>query len=427
MPGSEIKKNKRGIWQMPWGFPENMIVVLGITMVGFALHLVIGNFDFYLLISPVNLIVGGIVITLCVATLFLKGSNFLRWFSGVRFSVSLIMMLLILSVIMGLTPQSTGSDAGDIFYLLGFTQMTRSWAFVLTYFTTLLSLGCLIVRKLKNFKLKDYGFYANHIGLWLVLSAAGLGHADIERYVMHIGEGETEWRVYDSGGNVKELPIAIKLNDFDMEEYPPKLVIIDRQSGEPQPESSPDYYQIDTKNTNGRLNGWRVQMDEYIHRAIRNSDSTYLEVQMPGATPAARISVHNEETGEKHTGWVCGGNRAQLYMTLPLNEQLCVVMTQAEPRRFMSDVEIYTPDGTVKKALIEVNKPVQMGSWTVYQYGYDDQAGRLSSYSSMELVYDPWKVPVYIGFGMIALGALAMIWNGKQLRRKYEIDKYDLE
>ena len=93
-------------------------------------------------------------------------------------------------------------------------------------------------------------------------------------------------------------------------------------------------------------------------------------------------------------------------------------MTVTEPKRFMSDVEVSTPDGTTKSAILEVNHPLRIGSWTIYQHGYDNAAGRLSSYSSMELVYDPWIVPVYIGLIMIAFGAVAMIVRGHSLSRK---------
>ncbi|EGK05806.1 hypothetical protein [Dysgonomonas mossii] len=65
---------------------------------------------------------------------------------------------------------------------------------------------------------------------------------------------------------------------------------------------------------------------------------------------------------------------------------------------------------------------MRIGSWTIYQYGYDNQAGRLSSYSSMELVYDPWVIPVYIGFIFIALGSIALIWNGRLVRNRNEND-----
>ncbi|MEO4004981.1 cytochrome c biogenesis protein ResB [Flavobacterium sp. CAU 1735] len=423
-------KNKRKIWQMPWGFPESITIVCGIVVVGSMLQLLLrGGFNFYLLAAPVNYYIGGGLILTCIGLSLLKKNRFIKWFSGIPFSISLIMAFLLLSLIMGLTPQLTGeqTNTGTIFSQLGFDQMTHSWAFVLIYLTMLLALGVLIAQRLQNFKWKDYTFHAYHIGIWLVLFSTGLGHADMERYIMHVPEGETEWRVYDASKNVKELPIAIQLNDFDMETYPPQLTIIDRHSGAPQPKAKPDFYSIDSENSSGMLNGWQLKLEKYIHQAIRNSDSTYREMPMPGATPAAHISMYNPSTGVKHSGWVCGGNQAQLYMTLPLTEHLSVVMSQAEPKRFRSDVILYTPNGTPKKAIIEVNKPAQVNNWMVYQYGYNNQAGQLSKYSSMELVYDPWKTAVYIGFGLIALGTIAMIWNGKQIKHKYTNDKQPLE
>ncbi len=413
--------HQRKMWQMPWGYPESITITAGIAFVGFMLQITIKEFNFFLLTSPVNLIVGASIIGLCLLTLAFKKSKILRWFTGVPFSVSLITALLLLTLIMGLTPQ-TGSEAAaskhSFVSLLGFNNMTGSWPFILIYFTTLLSLGSLIVRRVAKFNIKDYGFYLNHLGLWLVLFAGGLGHADMERYIMHVREGEVEWRVYDSEGSVKELPIAIQLNDFDMEVYPPKLTIIDRASGEPQPISAPDYYQIDTKAPKGELNGWILEMNEYIHQAIRNSDSTYRETPMPGATPAAYITMYNPSTSETRKGWVCGGNQVQLYKTLELDEQYVVVMTVPEPKRFMSDIEVFTPKGSVKKTILEVNHPLRIDSWTIYQYGYDNAAGQLSSYSSMELVYDPWIIPVYIGFLMVALGSIVMIVKGRSSNRK---------
>ena len=413
------QENKRKFWQMPWGYPKSITITAGIAYVGFVLQMAISDFNFYLLTSPVNLIVGALIVSLCLLTLTIRKAKFLKWFTSIPFSVCLIMALLILTLIMGLTPQ-TGSAPADrnFFTMLGFHNMTGSLPFILIYFTTLLSLGSLIIRRLAKFNIRDYGFYLNHLGLWLVLFAGGLGHADMERYIMHVREGEVEWRVYDGEGNVKELPIAIQLNDFDMEVYPPKLTIIDRTSGEPQPQSAPDYYQIDTKAPTGKLDGWVLEINEYIHQAVRNSDSTYLEAPIPETTPTAYITMTNPSTGEVLKGWVGGGNRAQLYKSLELSKQYAVVMTVTEAKRFMSDVEVSTPDGTTKSAILEVNHPLRIGSWTIYQHGYDNAAGRLSSYSSMELVYDPWIVPVYIGLIMIAIGAVAMIVRGHSLSRK---------
>lgn len=416
----KMENNKRKMWQFPWRYRESIAFVGGIVLIGFILQYTVGNFNFFLLQSPVNLIFGGVIILFLLLFALVRKNPFYQWFSGVPFSVTIIAALLILSLIMGLTPQIVRVHSHDtnIFTILGFRQVTSSWPFILVYLLTLLSLGSLIVRRLIAFRKEDYAFYFNHIGLWVLLFAAGLGTADIKRYVMHIYEKEVEWRVFSENGDMLQLPIGIQLNDFDMEEYPPKLTVIHRRTGEAQPLDKPQFFQIDEKRPTGELFGWDIELKEYIHQAVRNSDSTYQAVPMPGSTPAAKILATNQKTGDRHEGWVCGGNMAQLYMTLPLDTQYCVAMTKPEPKKFTSDIKVFTEDGKMAETVLEVNKPLRIGSWTIYQYGYDDKAGRLSSYSSLELVYDPWLYPVYLGIGLLAIGSVCLLWSGNRKNRR---------
>lgn len=415
------------MWQFPWRYSESIAFVAGFVIIGFILQWIVGNFDYLLLQEPVSLIFGGVIIVLLVLFSFARKSAFYQWFSGVPFSVTLIAALLLIGLVMGLTPQVVRLHPHDhsILSRLGFRQVTSSWPFVITYFLTLLSLGSLIVRRLIAFRKEDYAFYFNHIGLWILLFAAGFGAADIRRYVMHVREGEVEWRVYnDENQVVLELPIAIQLNDFDMEEYNPPLMIIDRETGKTQPEGKPDIYQIDEKRPNGKLMDWDIELQEYIHLAVRNSDSTYQEVHMPGASPAALITATNSRTGEMKEGWISGGNMAQLYMTLPLDSQYTLVMDKAAPKRFMSDIKVFLKKDEKGDevedidAVLEVNKPLRIGSWTIYQYGYDNDAGKMSTYSSMELVYDPWLYPAYAGIALLAIGSVCLLWSGNKKRRK---------
>ena len=419
-----MEQEKRKMWQYPWRYKESIAFILGIIVVGFVLQITIGNFDFSLLQFPVNIIVGGIIVIILVLSLFFRKSYFLKWISGVPFSVTAIAAILLLGLIMGLTPQSIGhthtSADSNIFFTLGFDRMTSSWSFVLVYCITLLTLGLVIVRRLTSFRLNDYAFYFNHIGLWILLFSAGLGSSDMRRYVMHVREGETEWRVYSENKDILELPIAIELNDFYMEEYPPNLVVIDRGTGVAQPENKPEYFHIDEKRKVQKIDKWELTMEEYIHEAIRNSDSTYQAVPMPGSSPAIKVNVRNTENNDVKSGWVCSGNISQLYMVLNLDSTYCVAMTQPEPKRFVSDINVYMKDGVSAHTLLEVNKPYKAGSWMLYQYDYDKDAGKMSTYTSIELVYDPWIVPVYIGIGLFALGSICMLWTGN--KRKEEQD-----
>ncbi len=416
-------REERRVWQTPWGYPESIAVVLGVILIGLTLQFVIGSFDFFILASPVNLITGLVLFVLSLVLGFnSRKVDFARWISSTSMSVTLILSMLILTIIMGLTPQvAVGAESR---MLLGFDSMTSNWSFVMLYGLTLVSLGAVVVRRVERLRSRDLPFVLQHAGLWFLLAASGLGYADMERYIMYVKEGETQWRVFGADGSVKELPIAIKLNDFDMELYPPKLAVVDRSSGAVQPQEKPEYFQIDEDISSGRIAGVEIEVKEYIHRAVRSADSTYREVPMPGSTPAIKISARY--AGEEFEGWICGGNQLQNYMSMSLDDRYSVVMTPAEPRRFLSDVEVYSVDSDAVEARIEVNHPLQVDSWMIYQYGYDNDAGSLSSYSSFELVYDPWLSAIYVGILSMMFGALYMVVKGSD-RGEIKCRKDDVE
>ncbi|CAK7017894.1 MAG: hypothetical protein DELT_02316 [Desulfovibrio sp.] len=415
-----MEQKKRSLWQAPWQYKESALLVTGIVAVGFALQLTLGHFNFFLLHYPINAAFAAGLTILLALSVFARKTAVFQWLSGIPFCVCLITALLFFSVIMGLTPQVARVDphAHNFFADLGFTVVTASWPFVLLYALTLVSLGLVIVRKLASFRKKDLAFYCNHLGLWILLLAAGLGAADMQRFVMHVREGEVEWRVYSARNDVLELPIAIRLRDFSMEEYPPKLVVINRENGKPQPETTPYYVQIDEKQPAGTLGEWAVTVDEYIHEAVRSGDG-YKTSPMPASTPAARVTAKNARTGETKTGWVCGGGTIPGFFSgLELNDELTMVMTQPEPKRFVSDITVLTKDGVKKEARLEVNKPLSVGPWMLYQYGYDDKAGKMSAYSSIELVRDGWLWPAYAGIILLMAGSVLLVWNGTGKRRK---------
>lgn len=408
-----MTEERQKIWQQPWQYAESIAFVLGLMAAGFALQLVLGAFNFPAVSSPVNLYIAGAILIFPPVFSIWRKTAFYQWFSGVPFSVSLTGGLLVLGIVMGLTPQMEYLDPHDksLITRAGFRQMTSSHAFVIIYFTTLLSLWTLIVRRLFTFRIKDYAFFLNHIGLWLLLFAAGLGAADLKRFVMHVNEGETQWQVYNRNGAPLELPIAIQLNDFYMEEYPPKLVIIDHRTGDALPKDKPQYFQIDEANPSGKLMDWNIHVKKYIHHAVRSNDSNnlYREAHISAATPAVLLEAVNRKTNRTVSGWVCGGNLSQPHAYQQLDNDRLLVATRAEPKKFVSDIDVYTPDGLSVHALLEVNKPLKIGNWMIYQYGYDNQAGKASTYSSFELVYDPWKWLVYTGIVLLAAGAICLI------------------
>ena len=61
-----------------------------------------------------------------------------------------------------------------------------------------------------------------------------------------------------------------------------------------------------------------------------------------------------------------------------------------------------------KEACIEVNKPLSIAGWKIYQLSYDETKGKWSRMSVFELVRDPWLPIVYTGILMMIAGAIGL-------------------
>jgi hypothetical protein len=405
----------RRLWQFPWGYPESVLFVEGIALVGFLLQFAVGQFDFTLLRSPANFVALAILAALIFLGVHFQNACVARWVAGIPLAVTLTTALLLLGLCMEFTPQLTRlpPQADDLGSRLGLRMMTSSWPFVLLYGLLLVTLGIATAKRILRFSRRDSAFLCNHLGLWILLASSGLGAADMLRAVMEVREGETEWRARDGrSGEMLELPIAITLRDFVLEEYPPKLAVVDRKSSQPQPEGRPDFYQIDPRHPEGRLDGWAITLARYLHEAVRINEE-FRPSPMPESTPAAAVTARNPSTGETRTGWVSNGGKVPFFAAaVILDEDHALVMTEPEPRRFASDITVIPKGGAAVDAILEVNKPVTLGDWMIYQYGYDTAAGKMSSHSQMELVYDPWLLPARVGMGLMMAGALLLVWNG---------------
>lgn len=412
--GAFFNMNKKALWTAPFGYRESFLSILGLLCIGTLLQYFTGTFNFLLLHNPINYIVLGALCILCFLLSKLKNS-FIGWLTGIPFSVTLIGAMLFLTLLMGIIPQlAPSAHSHTLIDRLGFSAITRSWQFILCFTVLLLSLGTLSLKRIRVLNKKNIFFFMTHAGLFLALLGAGLGASDMQRFVMYVDENKTEWCVYNENQEAIELPLAIELHDFDMEYYPPKLVLIDRKTGEPLPPDKPIFFQIDPKFAHGQLGDYQLEILTYYQNAVWAGNNEYKEYDMIGSSPAAKIKVTDTKTTESTTGWVTTGNMSQFVSALPLNEEISLVMTKADPKRFLSDITVMTKDGEKVRTTLEVNKPLRLGSWVIYQYGYDEDLGELSPYSSFELVYDPWIYLAYCGLIMLCVGSLFLIWLGKK-------------
>ncbi len=410
------------IWEQPWGYREGFIVAAGIVFSGLLLQLTVGNIQPSLFASPVNSIFGALFTATLLAIHFLLPKNrTIRWLAGVYASVPAIFILLLLCIILGLIPQFPHNSGHEqlpptLFTPLGWYRMTTSWPFVLLCFYILFLLGLTTLKRTgQKQSWRDIGFYLNHLGLFLALGGGLLGSADLERLTMRVNEGEVEWRATNQSEETKELSLAIQLDTFMIEEYPPKLVIIENETGRILPAVRADSYQFEEVGETVQIAGVTMEILDYLPHAAIFRDSSFLNVlplMMEGATIAIKVRVNNTGDNQPVEGWISNGSHLFPPSTLQISENTSIAMPPQEIKRYSSHVTIYTERGTARQAVIEVNSPLSVENWMIYQYSYDEVKGKYSDSSVFELVRDPWLKVVYTGIYMLMAGALFLFIAG---------------
>ena len=401
---------KKPIWQHPFGYAESFIISIGILCVGFILEFILPKAH-STLVFPLNLILGASFFTLLVLSHFLfRKTKIHAFLSSIPLTISLVSVLSVLVIVMGIFPQIPSSENG-LFQRLGLNQMTSSYPFLMINLLLLLVLGFVSLRKTFPFKLKNWGFVCSHWGLWIVIFAGGLGSGDLRRLKMDVYENKIELQSYDENKKLYEMPLAIKLKDFLIDEFNPKLAIIENESGSLYEAQKPSMIMIE-KDLHCDLQNWKIQVEEFYVTSGRAGDRYYKLADF-GAAPAAKVQVISAQN-DTLRGWISCGSFNRPHESLKLNDQFSLVMTVPEPKRFSSEVTFFTPDGKKQDATLEVNKPVTVNGWKIYQLSYDDKMGRYSDKSILEVVRDPWQPYVYLGSFMMMIGAIYMFWKGRE-------------
>ena len=401
------------MWKQPPGYTEGWTICSGLFITGIVLQLFSGKIVSDLLNFPINLISGALflIFILSFHLISIKIKK-LQWFAGYAAAVTSLSSLLFLIIIMGLTrqlPSSYDLSQENGFVRVGFMQMTVSWPFILLILYFLWILGLVVLKRLSRFKWKDTGFVFNHSGLFIALFGAIWGSGDLQRLRMTVPLNTPEWRATNEKNETVELPLAIELKSFTIDEYPPKLMLLNNITGEALPEKKPVNVSVETCPFEAELLDWKLEIvrDLPCAAGINNLDTiNYVEFHGEGATSALYVKAYNVTDDTRKEGWVSCGNHLFPYASLRLNEKVSLIMAEREPKRYASDVMVYTQSGYSKEELIEVNKPLSVDGWKIYQLSYDETIGKWSQYSVFELVKDPWLPVVYSGIGMMLAGAV---------------------
>ena len=181
---------------------------------GLMLELSVGPVVWEAFAWPVNGIVfAGFLQTILVMYLWRKRLYACQFIGTYQAAIPAMLYAVGLTILMGLTRQS--QDGTWLNNMLSF------WPFVLTYVYIAVILGLIILRRmlhLHNWR-RDIPFLLNHLGLFLAMTTATLGNADMQRLRMVTSIGNPEWRALEPGGTIKEMPLAIELKRFIMETY----------------------------------------------------------------------------------------------------------------------------------------------------------------------------------------------------------------
>ncbi len=422
------------MWKQPWTYPEGFTIASGLLIVGLMLQWSVGPLEWTVFRWPANIIVLAVYVLCLVAAYLCRGrSHAIRFLSTPYAAVPALAFAAVLTVVMGLTPQvaATRRPADPI----GLTRMLSWWPFILIYIYVSVIVALVAIGQLCHFTWRRLSSLLCHMGLFVVLAGGTLGSADMQRVKVYCEQGQPEWRALDERQEVVELPLAIQLEQFTIDEYPPKLMMINSE-GLPIPKDKPATLLIDSTFTTSDLNGWTVSIVKRLDNAAPavlasmagnmpremmgqlKMDSLGMAINKGGFVPfegrgaQCALLVKATKDGKEKTGWVTCGSYLFPYQGLALPDGTTIAMPTREPERYASLVDIYTKSGKNIQTTIEVNKPFTIEGWKVYQLSYNEQMGKWSTLSIFECVSDPWLPVVYVGIFLLLAGAILMIFVG---------------
>ena len=202
----------------PWGMTAGGLVCMAIVAAGLLLQAVLGPVHWEGMAWPVNAIVLAVMLLGIVLMTLLRGKvRLFRWMATLQAGIPAMVACAMLTVLMGVARQVPSEHAAAD--PIGITAMLSFWPFVMSYFWLMVLVGMTCLTRLRP-RWRNVPFLLNHLGIFIALVAGTLGNADMQRLRMMVQEGTTEWRAVDVRRNVRELPIAIELHDFTIQESP---------------------------------------------------------------------------------------------------------------------------------------------------------------------------------------------------------------
>lgn len=401
---------------LQWGYKRAFLRCALLLVVGAVLQIVFGDFDNKFLRYPWGLIfaVNYLYVLLLVYVQSAKWKWLKQLYDGYAMISSLTSMM-VLTIIFGFTRQDPATEG--LVGMLGFSRMTSSWIFIIFLFYFLTALGVTVMRDLHHWRQVRLAALMSHLVVFVALAAAMFGSADKERVTVDLHLDRMTYMGVNQQGEQVELPFALTLKEFKMDEYPAKLYVLDSK----QESSSEEFLLVESDGAVAEIDGWRLKVKQSLDMATRMPESEeFREMHHVGAVPAVKVEATNVATGERYEGWVSCGSHIFEPAYLWLGERYVVAMPRREAKRYLSRIEIMDERGEQRRENIEVNKPASIGSWRIYQVGYNTQQGRWSTSSVVECVRDGWWRVVQVALWMLLASGVVMFLTagGRRLTPK---------
>jgi hypothetical protein len=404
-------KSSRKAWAHPWSYREGTIVTVAILLLGFAIQAAAAGIVLRVAAFPWNLVAGLIFLALLISTFVIWQKHpVIRWLGGVKAALPAILGFTFLVLLMGFVKQDVESKSALV-RTLGLTHLVKTWPFILINLYLMILLGVVTLKRLSPFNTKNAGFFLNHFGLFVVLFSTALGSSDMRQATMNCYENEIEHNGLDASGKPIELPFEIKLLNFNIDEFRPKVTIVDNQSGQIVEQKGNVQYEVLDRNALDLCN-YHLEVEQFLETSGKVGEA-FVFSNEPGSAPSAKVKMTNNDDGTIISGWICSGSYANHSEALKLSDQYSLVMLPSEPKKFSSELRIKTKSGKQVTTTIEVNQPFHIDGWTIYQLSYNTKMGRWSNLSVLELVRDPWLPVVYFGIFLMMGGAAFLFITGK--------------
>ncbi|MBE6181604.1 MAG: cytochrome c biogenesis protein ResB [Rikenellaceae bacterium] len=370
--------------------------------VGVLLQLLIGDLDNRFFAHPRGMILAfNYLYLLILAYIFEDKIPIFRQLRLGNTATAALSSMVIIIVLFGLIRQD-GNTAGVV-GVLGFTRMTSSWPFNLLLFYFLTTLGLATIHNWHHLRHQKVASLLAHSAVFIALTAAWFGSGDKVRVKITTWLDQPVYKGLTADGREYELPFAVTLQRFSMEEYPPKLYIYDIDNKR----LSRDF--LASEERVGIVDDWELRITQHLSEAgCMPNDSIYRTMRHVGTMPALYVVARNVASGRSVEGWVSCGSHLFLAASLDLDNNRQLVMPAPEPKYYLSQITVTDAENVSRRFDVAVNRPAKFGAWQIYQVGYDTSRGRWSTSSVLECVRDGWYPIVHTALWLILAAGVAM-------------------